>query len=113
MVVNSSRANKLVNAAFLSVFIVILCLKRAKKQMTKTYDLEATITAFIFFCQRLLSLLFIMQWRKMPTISATKPTASSTGPAIFSGFSPIDELPGQCAINVIVAPMKIIPPAKT
>ena len=46
-------------------------------------------------------------------MSAVRPTANSTGPAIFSGFSPIDVLPGQCAINVIVTPMKIMPSDKT
>lgn len=37
------------------------------------------------------------------------PTERRIGPAIFSGFSPIVVLPGQCAMTVIVSPMNTIP----
>ena len=87
-------------------------LTHAVSEIINTYDLEV-ISSAIFVAQRRCSLLFMMQTRMMPMMSAVMPTDSSTGPATFNGFSPIDVLPGQCAISVIVTPMKIMPIAKT
>lgn len=81
--------------------------------MCETYGGRLAANFMIIRSQRRLSRLFRQQIRITPTMNRTPPTASRMGPAILSGFSPMDVLPGQWAMIVIVRPMNTIPRAST